>query len=703
MRDLGPDKKVGLCAFGLKGADAGKNEMVFWLGLMGRAINSSRADSPYSQQLSEEVVAIFRSILGESGAFQIPAPESLRESKDKESATLAADAGENDLYACMEIEARLGVAVGFKKRVKMETRWRIVSPSGLETEVWTEVASEDAQSMFPDTADPKLKPVFLQLARASAVQYLEELSGMMREAGSTASVKISDPDAVAAGALSDTGKLPQPEADCAINSDGKWEKKIGLSDTAAIEMVYIPNGSFMMGSADELDDESSQPRHKVTIGRAFWMGKYEVTQAQWKAVMGTSPSKFKGDSLPVETVSWETCQKFLAALNQRLGLAGEKALRLPTEAEWEYACRAGTDANYSFSNSERSMGEYAWFEENSSKTTHPIGQRRPNPWGLYDIYGNVSEWCEDAWHDDYKNAPADGSAWTGGDDDYRMLRGAYWDQSAYYMRSYCRDTEVAEDGGKTIGFRLVTAAPNTEQPAATAPSTPVESEVATPALSSEKPAAQTTPAGQPKIQASGTPGGPEAASRPESSSSSTAPSYYLSRLDFIIPSSKGMNEFGDNAIEDARTDNLCAAYFWRIFLSLPLDELKRKLDSEQGINLNIEAVSDLLKNRNQKLLITDSAFSGRKYFWQSAQNGGNENIAEISFTIRNVMNGGKSVLEIALRNNRNNKRKTICSYSVECPIGFSLLSSPNLDIMEARLSGICDFVKNVTGSLRQKK
>jgi formylglycine-generating enzyme required for sulfatase activity len=172
------------------------------------------------------------------------------------------------------------------------------------------------------------------------------------------------------------------------------------------------------------------------------------------AVLGSRPSKFKGDSLPVESVSWNDAKRFLADLNEKLGLGHDAGFRLPTEAEWEYAARASSTANYSFSDSAKDLGQHAWFDKNAKGTTHPVGGLQPNPWGLYDMYGNVSEWCEDAWHDTYENAPSDGTAWRGEDSD-RVCRGGSWDHPSIELRSYYRSAEDPTETDKTLGFRVV--------------------------------------------------------------------------------------------------------------------------------------------------------------------------------------------------------------------------------------------------------
>jgi formylglycine-generating enzyme required for sulfatase activity len=172
------------------------------------------------------------------------------------------------------------------------------------------------------------------------------------------------------------------------------KRSIDLGGGVNMDLVLIKPGTFMMGSRK--DDAGAKPVHEVTITKPFYMGVYEVTQAQWKALMGRNPATFKGNDLPVEQVSWEDCQKFLAKLKKK---AGEGMVcRLPTEAEWEYACRAGSKTEYCFGFDVDSLGEYAWFGERIDGKTHPVGQKEPNAWGLYDMHGNVWEWCAD-WYE----------------------------------------------------------------------------------------------------------------------------------------------------------------------------------------------------------------------------------------------------------------------------------------------------------------
>ena len=226
---------------------------------------------------------------------------------------------------------------------------------------------------------------------------------------------------------------------------------VDLAGGVKMDFVLIKPGSFMMGSEKGRPDE--KPVHEVRITKPFYMGVYEVTQAQWKALMGDNPAHFKGDDLPVEQVSWEDCQRFVAKLKEKAGEG--MACRLPTEAEWEYACRAGTKSEYCFGDEEGGLGEYAWYAANSESKPHPVGQKKPNAWGLYDMHGNVWEWCQD-WKGDYAaGAQSDpkGPSLAGG----RVLRGGSWFLLAGFLRSASRCCAPA-DRGSLVGFRLAVSA-----------------------------------------------------------------------------------------------------------------------------------------------------------------------------------------------------------------------------------------------------
>jgi len=225
---------------------------------------------------------------------------------------------------------------------------------------------------------------------------------------------------------------------------------IGIDE---MEFVRIPAGEFMMGSPSYekggYNDEA--PIHKVTIKDPFDLGKYPVTQKQWIDVMGYNPSYFKGDDLPVESVSWEDIQEFIKKLNDREDT--DKYI-LPSEAEWEYACRAGTTTRYSFGAEESKLNEYAWYNKNSGFKTHPVGQKNPNHWNIYDMHGNVWELVQDKWHDNYEDSPSDGSAWKDESVSSHVLRGGGYKSDAGDCRSAARGRYVSLHDS-SFGFRLL--------------------------------------------------------------------------------------------------------------------------------------------------------------------------------------------------------------------------------------------------------
>ena len=223
-----------------------------------------------------------------------------------------------------------------------------------------------------------------------------------------------------------------------------------------MQFAYIPGGTFLMGAPE--DEEGSygdeRPQHEVTL-KPFHIMTTPVTQTMWESVMGDNPSSFKGGDRPVESVSRDDIQKFLKKLNSAYP---GRDYRLPSEAEWEYSCRAGTTTRFYTDDSDSDLKGVAWYADNSGNETHPVGEKKPNTWGLFDMHGNVNEWCADVWHEDYNGAPSDGSVWTkGGDQGRRVLRGGSWVNYPEDCRSAYRYRYFALSSHFYNGFRLVFA------------------------------------------------------------------------------------------------------------------------------------------------------------------------------------------------------------------------------------------------------
>ncbi|HOX39522.1 MAG TPA: formylglycine-generating enzyme family protein [Candidatus Brocadiia bacterium] len=256
--------------------------------------------------------------------------------------------------------------------------------------------------------------------------------------------------------------------------------KLDLGGEVTMEFVEILPGEFMMGTDPTLRDifwggmpaaiqgyrrslpdtyEWERPRHRVRITKPFWMGVTEVTQAQYEAVMGKNPSSFKGADNPVENVNWDNAVEFCRRLTEKdansgvgAGLKPAPIFRLPTEAEWDYACRAGNPGEWCFGDNEAMLGSYAWCNANSGLATHPVGLKMPNAWGLYDMHGNVWEWCSD-WFGDYPSGfvtdptgPSSGSS--------RVLRGGSWNHNPRYARSSSRNRFTPTAADANYGFRV---------------------------------------------------------------------------------------------------------------------------------------------------------------------------------------------------------------------------------------------------------
>ena len=275
------------------------------------------------------------------------------------------------------------------------------------------------------------------------------------------------------------GKREESSSDAGASGTGKKKALVmqTIQTKSGLEMILIPAGEFTMGSDDGEEDET--PVHKVQVDE-FLMDKYEVTQESYQAITGKNPSKYKNPKNPVDTVDW-----YSAAVNYcnmrslREGLEScydantEKCnfdatgYRLPTEAEWEYACRAGTTTAYSFGKNASKLTKYAWVEDNSGKTTHPVGSKEPTPWGLFDMHGNVLEWCNDMYaeesYTDAKQKNPQGPV----NGDEGVLRGGSWSSLSEDSRSSSRASETTKYsdacfGSDTYGFRCVRKAPAAE-------------------------------------------------------------------------------------------------------------------------------------------------------------------------------------------------------------------------------------------------
>ena len=251
------------------------------------------------------------------------------------------------------------------------------------------------------------------------------------------------------------GLLPEVEAGEKIKQKEEQKPEAvpkTYTNSIGMEFILIPSGIFTMGSS--LGYEDQEPPHEVKISQSFYLQTTQVTQRQWKAVMGNNPSVFKdcGENCPVQYVSCADVQKFIEKLNEKEDTYKH---RLPTEAEWEYACRAGTTTKFFFGDGEYKLTDYAWFKLNSNSKLHRVATKKPNPWGLYDMLGNVDEWIEDDWHEDYNGAPDDGRAWINEPrDDSRVIRGGGWGSQPWHCLSANREGIPTDACRSDVGFRL---------------------------------------------------------------------------------------------------------------------------------------------------------------------------------------------------------------------------------------------------------
>jgi formylglycine-generating enzyme required for sulfatase activity len=266
------------------------------------------------------------------------------------------------------------------------------------------------KGLADQTAVPASKGAMLRRAQGYYQRFLQlhMATDLSRTAATLTLKRIED-------ALAKLGPAPEPKS-------GPAGLTLDLGKGVTMKLVLIRPGKFMMGSPDSEPGRASDegPQHEVTISKPLYMGATEVTQAQYEAVMGTNPSKFKGPTNPVEMVSWDEAAEFCRRLSEKT----RKTFRLPTEAEWEYAYRAGSKTRFPFGDSESALGDYAWYGSNSGGKTNPVAQKKPNAWGLYDVLGNVWEWCAD-WFGSYSSGASTDpqGASSGG---LRVVRSGSW-------------------------------------------------------------------------------------------------------------------------------------------------------------------------------------------------------------------------------------------------------------------------------------
>ena len=291
------------------------------------------------------------------------------------------------------------------------------APSNLQVTLSKEVASASQSSQTPLPQQPQTQ---------RPIEQVQAVASMESPSTSNASTNIVD--------SSESGSVIT----------------IPVKDGISIEMVKVEAGSFDMGATPEMKSpyKDEKPVHRVTMTNDYYIGRYEVTQALWQAVMGSNPSKFKGDDLPVEMVSWKDCQKFIHKLKQLTG----RNFRLPTEAEWEYAARGGKKSRgYQFSGS-NTLDDVAWCKGNSGSQTHIVGTKLPNELGIYDMSGNVEEWCQDRYVDYNGSSVTNPTGAAHGS--YRVIRGGCWKYVAYGCSSSRRDYSLPDYSLVYRGLRL---------------------------------------------------------------------------------------------------------------------------------------------------------------------------------------------------------------------------------------------------------
>jgi formylglycine-generating enzyme required for sulfatase activity len=271
-------------------------------------------------------------------------------------------------------------------------------------------------------------------------------------------VRVKDKETVRTDRFWKSGIKPTWVCDYGSDTYGPWcEFQVSRHDgkgNVTQRMRWIKPGEFMMGSPKgEGGRENESPQHPVTLPQGYWLADSQVTQELWTSIAGKNPSRFRGDTNPVEQISWRECQKWLPNVLEKVPTL---QLALPTEAQWEYACRAGSTSAYCFGDDPKELPKYGWFDENAEGKARAVKQLQPNGWGLYDMHGNVWEWCSD-WYGDYPaTAQSDRTGPTVGTT--RVIRGGSWNNSARILRSACRDRSAPGGRDDALGFRLLSSA-----------------------------------------------------------------------------------------------------------------------------------------------------------------------------------------------------------------------------------------------------
>ncbi len=253
-----------------------------------------------------------------------------------------------------------------------------------------------------------------------------------------------------AAVIEEAARLAAEEEQAKTEEAEPQQGTIKIDDATGMKLAYVPGGCFMMGSPpnEEGREDDEGPVHKVCVDD-FWMGQYEVTQGQWEKVMDVNPSKFKkGGNYPVENVFWDDAQEFIKKLNNHSG----KSYRLPTEAEWEYACRAGGSSRYCGGDD---LDAVAWYDKNSGGSTHPVGGKHENGFSLHDMSGNVWEWCADRYDSGYYASSPQSNPVGPDSGSNRVIRGGCWGNSPWGVRAANRDWLTPDSRDSFLGFRLV--------------------------------------------------------------------------------------------------------------------------------------------------------------------------------------------------------------------------------------------------------